>query len=134
MYSTELRSLVSSLEYLVSNGRQVLREGIRLDGSATLLALHVSARITRTFYPLSLLPYTLVPSPPSHQEHKNLSNQEHEKLRLCSATRKAACADLYGWFVGREKYCIMVYKPAYKPAYAYNGSRTLPWMLKEYKC
>ena len=31
---TELRNLVSSLEYLVSNGRQVLLEGIRLDGSA----------------------------------------------------------------------------------------------------
>ena len=34
MCSTELRSLVSSLEYLVSNGRQVLLGGIRLDGSA----------------------------------------------------------------------------------------------------
>ena len=33
--STELRSLVSSLEYLVSNGRQVLLRGIRLGGSAT---------------------------------------------------------------------------------------------------
>ena len=34
MCSTELRSLVPSLEYLVSNGRQVLMEGIRLGGSA----------------------------------------------------------------------------------------------------
>ena len=33
--STELRNLVSSLEYLVSNGRQVLLGGIRLGGSAT---------------------------------------------------------------------------------------------------
>ena len=33
--SMELRSLVSSLEYLVSNGRQVLLGGIRLGGSAT---------------------------------------------------------------------------------------------------
>ena len=33
--SMELRSLVSSLEYLVSNGRQVLLEGIGLGGSAT---------------------------------------------------------------------------------------------------
>ena len=32
---TELRNLVSSLEYLVSNGRQVLLGGIRLGGSAT---------------------------------------------------------------------------------------------------
>ena len=32
--STELHSLVSSLEYLVSNGRQVLLGGIRLGGSA----------------------------------------------------------------------------------------------------
>ena len=30
--SMELRNLVSSLEYLVSNGRQVLLEGIRLGG------------------------------------------------------------------------------------------------------
>ena len=30
----ELRNLVSSLEYLVSNGRQVLLGGIRLGGSA----------------------------------------------------------------------------------------------------
>ena len=35
MCSTELRSLVSSLEYLVYNGRQVLLGGIRLGGSAT---------------------------------------------------------------------------------------------------
>ena len=34
--STELRSLVSSLEYLVSNGRQVLLGGIGLGGSTTL--------------------------------------------------------------------------------------------------
>ena len=34
MCTTELRSLVSSLEYLVSNGRQVLLGGIRLGGSA----------------------------------------------------------------------------------------------------
>jgi hypothetical protein len=35
-------------------------------------------QITRTFYPLSLLPYTVVPSLPlSHQERKNLSNQEY---------------------------------------------------------
>ena len=34
MCSTELRNLVSSLKYLVSNGRQVLLEGIRLGGSA----------------------------------------------------------------------------------------------------
>ena len=33
--STKLRSLVSSLRYLVSNGRQVLLRGIRLGGSAT---------------------------------------------------------------------------------------------------
>ena len=33
--SMELRGLVSSLEYLVSNGRQVLLGGIRLGGSAT---------------------------------------------------------------------------------------------------
>ena len=33
----ELYSLVSSLEYLVSNGRQVLLGGIRLGGSATAL-------------------------------------------------------------------------------------------------
>ena len=33
--SMELRNLVSSLEYLVSNGRQVLLGGIRLGGSAT---------------------------------------------------------------------------------------------------
>ena len=33
--STELRNLVSSLGYLVSNGRQVLMGGLRLDGSAT---------------------------------------------------------------------------------------------------
>ena len=33
--STELHSLVSSLENLVSNGRQVLLGGIRLGGSAT---------------------------------------------------------------------------------------------------
>ena len=32
----ELRSLVSSLGYLVSNRRQVLLGGIRLDGSATV--------------------------------------------------------------------------------------------------
>ena len=31
----ELRSLVSSLEYLVSNGRQVFLGGIRLGGFAT---------------------------------------------------------------------------------------------------
>ena len=34
--STELRNLVSYLEYLVSNGRQVLLRGIRLGGSVTL--------------------------------------------------------------------------------------------------
>ena len=34
--STELRNLVSSLEYLVSNERQVLLGDIRLCGSATL--------------------------------------------------------------------------------------------------
>jgi len=33
---TELRNLVSSLEYLVSNGRQVLLGGIRLGRSTTL--------------------------------------------------------------------------------------------------
>jgi len=33
--SMELRNLVSSLEHLVSNGRQVLLGGIRLGGSAT---------------------------------------------------------------------------------------------------
>ena len=33
--SMELRSLVSSLEYLVSNGREVLLESIRLGGSTT---------------------------------------------------------------------------------------------------
>jgi len=33
--STELRNLVSSLEYLVSNGRQVLLGGIRLGGFGT---------------------------------------------------------------------------------------------------
>ena len=33
--STEPRILVSSLEYLVSNGRQVLLGGVRLGGSAT---------------------------------------------------------------------------------------------------
>ena len=36
--STKLRSLVSSLEYLVSNGRQVLLGDIGLDSSATPLA------------------------------------------------------------------------------------------------
>ena len=35
--STELRNLVSSLEYLVSNRGQVLLKDIRLGGSATLL-------------------------------------------------------------------------------------------------
>jgi len=35
---TELRNLVSSLEYLVSNRRRVLLGGIRLGGSATLAA------------------------------------------------------------------------------------------------
>ena len=35
MCSTELRSLVSSLEYLVSNRGQVLLEGIILGGSTT---------------------------------------------------------------------------------------------------
>ena len=35
MCSTKLHSLVSSLEYLVSNGRQVFLGGIRLGGSAT---------------------------------------------------------------------------------------------------
>ena len=34
--STELHSLVSFLEYLGSNGRQVLLEGIRLGGSTTI--------------------------------------------------------------------------------------------------
>ena len=34
--STKLRSLVSSLEYLWFNKRQVLGEGIRLNGSTTL--------------------------------------------------------------------------------------------------
>ena len=33
--STELRNLVSSLEYLVSSGRQELLGGIKLDGSTT---------------------------------------------------------------------------------------------------
>ena len=37
--STELHSLVSSPGYLVSNGRQVLLRGIRLDGSATMSSL-----------------------------------------------------------------------------------------------
>ena len=37
MCSAELRSLVSSLEYLVSNERQVLLGDIRLGGSATML-------------------------------------------------------------------------------------------------
>ena len=36
---TELRNLVSSLKYLVSNGRQVLLRGIRLGVSATVLFL-----------------------------------------------------------------------------------------------
>ena len=36
VFPTELRNLVFSLEYLGSNGRQVLLEGIRLGGSATL--------------------------------------------------------------------------------------------------
>ena len=36
VYSIELRNLVSSLEYFVSNRRQVLLEGIRLGGSATI--------------------------------------------------------------------------------------------------
>ena len=40
--STELRNLVPSLKYLVSNGRQVLLGGIRLGGSATI-SLHHSA-------------------------------------------------------------------------------------------
>ena len=35
----ELRSLVSSLEYLVSNERQVLLGGVRLDDYATPLTL-----------------------------------------------------------------------------------------------
>ena len=35
VYSTELHNLVSSLEYFVSNGRQVLLGGIRLGGSVT---------------------------------------------------------------------------------------------------
>ena len=37
--SMELRSFVSSLEYLVSNGRQVIMGGIRLGGSATYVSL-----------------------------------------------------------------------------------------------
>ena len=37
--STELYSLVCSLEYLVSNGRQVLMGGIRLDGSAIIYVI-----------------------------------------------------------------------------------------------
>ena len=36
---TERHNLVSSLEYLVSNGRQVLLGGIRLGDSATLVSL-----------------------------------------------------------------------------------------------
>ena len=36
MCSMELRNLMSSLKYLVSNGRQVLLEDIRLGGSATV--------------------------------------------------------------------------------------------------
>ena len=39
MCSMELRSLVSSLEYLESNGRQVLLEGIKLGGSTTTAIL-----------------------------------------------------------------------------------------------
>ena len=35
--STKLHNLVSSLKYLVSNGRQVLLRGIRLGGSTTIL-------------------------------------------------------------------------------------------------
>ena len=40
--STELRSLVSSLEYLVSNKRQVLLGGIRLGGSTTVVDISSS--------------------------------------------------------------------------------------------
>ena len=42
MCSTELRSLVSSFEYLVFNGRQVLLGGIRLGGSATTMNAFIS--------------------------------------------------------------------------------------------
>ena len=38
---TEPCNLVSSLEYLVSNGRRVLLGGIRLGGSATVLGLSI---------------------------------------------------------------------------------------------
>ena len=44
MCLTELRSLVSSLGYLVSNERQVLLGGIRLGGSATLEEFQASVR------------------------------------------------------------------------------------------
>ena len=46
----ELRSLVSSLEYLVSNRRQILLGGIRLGGSTTLVR-------SQTYYPKHILAY-----------------------------------------------------------------------------
>ena len=46
--STELRNLVSSLEYLVSNGRQVLLEGVRLGGSTTFMMLNLMKPMIHT--------------------------------------------------------------------------------------
>ena len=54
--STELSNLVSFLEYLVSNGRQVLLEGIRLDGSATCRKLASFSFLLLPFFPSFLLP------------------------------------------------------------------------------
>ena len=56
---TELHNLVSSLEYLVSNGRQVLLEDIRLGGSVTLMARggHEGLdRVQTKAEPLNLMP------------------------------------------------------------------------------
>ena len=45
--STELRNLVSSLEYLVSNGGQVPLGGIRLGGSATFVILETIIKMSK---------------------------------------------------------------------------------------
>ena len=47
--STELRSLVSSLKYLVSNEREVILGGIRLGGSAIVLQTS-SLTLRRRFF------------------------------------------------------------------------------------
>ena len=45
----ELHNLVSSLEYLVSNGRQVLLGGIRLGSSATVKHLYKVCELLKRF-------------------------------------------------------------------------------------